>query len=111
MKNSKFSFVTGAFSSSLIPAEFQFLVNIIDYKLSAKKATTLPRFGMMSFDIENDKYSNQGIWLNKRIKKSIVNILNKKGFKFNQEGWVDTGLGAVAIVKTIREVEGTIAPV
>lgn len=111
MKNTKLNFVSGAFGSSLIPAEFQFLINIINYKLPAKEVTTLPRFGMMSFDIENEKYQEQGIWLDKRIKKSIVNKLNKRGFQFNQKGWVDTGLGAVAIVKKNGEIEGSIAPV
>lgn len=110
MKDSKVSFASGAFSSSLIPAEFQFLVNIIDYELPTNKVTTMPRFGTVSVDIENQKYTERGIWLDTRIKKDIINILNKRGFKFDQEGWIDTGLGSVVIVKLNSSVEGSIAP-
>lgn len=110
-KNSKISFVSGAFSSSLIPAEFQFLVNIIDYKLPIDKIVSMPRFGTTSFDIEKEKYTERGIWLDKRIKKDIISTLNKRGFKFDQEGYVDTGLGSVVIAKPNGLVEGSIAPV
>ncbi|MBS3066755.1 gamma-glutamyltransferase [Candidatus Pacearchaeota archaeon] len=111
MKSSKVAFISGAFGSSLIPAEFQFLVNIIDYKLSAKKATTLPRFGTTAWEMKNKKYIQKGIWLDTRIKKSIINTLNKRGLKFEQEGWVDTGFGSIILVKPDGSVEGSIAPV
>lgn len=110
IKNKKVSFASGAFASSLIPAEFQFLVNIIDYNLPVKKVISLPRFGTMSFNVENERYLERGIWLDKQIKKSIIKVLNERSFKFNQEGWVDTGLGSVILVKPNGSVEGSITP-
>lgn len=86
------------------------MVNIINYNLSVKKSTTLPRFGTYSVDFENQKQIEK-IWLDKRISKGVIRTLNQRGFKFEQEGWVDTGLGSLIVVKSNKLVEGSIAPV
>lgn len=108
--NNSVSFVSGAFSSSLIPAEFQFLTNVLCYGFSAKKSTSLPRFGTRSFNIKN-KNEDRGIWLDKSISKEVVDELKNRGFSFDREGWVDTGLGSVITVDSEGNVEGSTAPI
>lgn len=110
LKNSKVAFASGAFASSLTPASFQFMVNIIDYKLSAADVVSLPRFGINSYDMISHKPTGRGRWLDKRVDQAIVQALSKRGLPFDQEGYVDTGLGSAAIVNADGSVDGAIAP-
>jgi gamma-glutamyltranspeptidase / glutathione hydrolase len=109
LKGEKVRFASGAFSASLLPAEFQFVVNIVDYKLSAQNTVSFPRFGSHAWDMQTRKPVG-GIWLDPRIDKSVVDVLSKRGLSFTQEGYIDTGLGSVAIVNDDGSVEGAIAP-
>jgi gamma-glutamyltranspeptidase/glutathione hydrolase len=109
MAENKVRFAVGAFSASLLPAEFQFVTNIVDYKLSAHDVVSTPRFGSHAWDMQTRKQVD-GIWLDPRVDKSIVEALKKKGLKFTQDGYIDTGLGSVAIVDDDGRVTGAIAP-
>jgi len=109
MQDQKVRFAVGAFSASLLQAEFQFVTNIIDYKLSAHDVVFLPRFGSRVWDMQTRRPIS-GIWLDPRVNKSIVTYLGSKGLEFTQEGYLDTGLGSVAIVHDDGTIEGAIAP-
>ncbi len=109
IRNNSLLFASGAFSASLIPASFEFVVNIVDYGLSASEAVNRPRFGDQAWDIYTMKPLG-GHWLDSRIDQNIVDALAKKGMKFIQKGYIDTGLGAVAIVNEDGKVDGAIAP-
>jgi gamma-glutamyltranspeptidase/glutathione hydrolase len=109
IKNDKVQFASGAFSASLIPAAFQFVVNIVDYKLSAKAVVSLPRIGDQAWDIQTQKLLG-ALWLDYRIDKTIVNTLASRGLKFIQEGYLDTGLGSVGVRHEDGTVDGAFAP-
>lgn len=109
MKNEKVTFAVGAFSASLLQAELQFIVNIIDYHLPAQEAVSTPRFGSLAWDMNTRKVSDR-VWLDPRIDASIVQALAQRGLKTIQDGYVDTGLGSVALVKDNGSVEGATAP-
>jgi gamma-glutamyltranspeptidase / glutathione hydrolase len=109
LKNGKLHFLSGAFNASLVPAEFQFIVNIVDYRMSAKETVSFPRFGTMAWDFSTIMPSG-GIWLDPRVKPDCVRTLTERGFNFKQDGYVDTGLGAVAIVGEDGSVKGASAP-
>ena len=108
-KDQDLSFAVGAFSVSMWPAEFQFITNIIDYKFSAKEAVSLPRFGSAALDMSSLKQLGP-LWLDPRVEKSIVQTLKSKGLNFVQDGYIDTGLGSLAIVQPDGTVEGSFAP-
>jgi gamma-glutamyltranspeptidase len=72
IQNQKVRFAVGAFSASLQQAEFQFITNIVDYKLSAHDVVSFSRFGSRAWDMHTRKPTS-GIWLDPRVDKSIVN--------------------------------------
>jgi gamma-glutamyltranspeptidase / glutathione hydrolase len=110
IKQEKIKFASGAFNSSLIPAEFQFILNLIDYQLPPREAMTAPRIGTQAWDFATTKRIS-GQWLDPRISSTIVEKLEKDGLKFTQVAPVDTGLGAVAIAHDDGSVDGAIAPI
>jgi gamma-glutamyltranspeptidase / glutathione hydrolase len=114
-KNGSLRFASGAISDSLIEASLQFLVNLIDYKLPATQAVTLPRFGTFPHGLEPgsaelalDWSSN---WLDSRVDLKIVDTLKARGLFFQQKGMIDTGLGAVVSVNPNGTIEGATAPI
>ena len=109
VKNNSLVFASGAFNASLIPAEFQFLINIVDYHLKALQAVEMPRVGTQAFDLTT-LYPVDGMWIDPRISSSVTSALEAKGFKFVRTGFVDTGLGSVALVNGDGSVDGAIAP-
>jgi gamma-glutamyltranspeptidase len=114
---------SGAFSSSLLEASFQFLVNLIDYRLPASEAVTRPRFGTFPYDpaaaltstIPQLLGTNQPNWLDPRVSGEIVRALAARGLNFAQKqpggmgGWVDTGLGA-AVTAGDGRLQGGVTP-
>ena len=109
VKEGRLRFASGAYSASLLAAAFEFIVNIVDYKLSSSDVVSLPRFGNRAWDLTWAQNSRGGIWLDPRIEKSIVSSLEARGLKTVQSGHVDTGMGAVAVVHDDQTVEGSIA--
>lgn len=110
IKDDKISFMSGAFGSSLIPASFQFIVNIIDYKMSARDAANTPRFGDDAWNLNMLSYKSLGaLWLDPRVGKEIVDALLKRNLKFLQTGVVDTGLGSIAIVQKDGRIDHAVA--
>ena len=112
-RDGKLRLATGAISSSFVEAEFQFLINLIDYGLPVKEAVSLPRFG--TFPISSKKSNPYGLdwsrnWLDPRVDARIVKILKRRGLQFEQRGIVDTGLGAVATITPDGLIEATVAP-
>jgi gamma-glutamyltranspeptidase len=103
--------VSGTFNSSLLEAGFQLMVNAIDFNLSAKKATTLPRFGTFAFDDDQPDSSSGKMWLDPKISKEVVEELFERGLDFERESaFVDTGSGAIAILHEDGSVEAALLP-
>jgi gamma-glutamyltranspeptidase/glutathione hydrolase len=124
LNGGRLSAVSGAFSSSLLEASFQFLVNLIDYRLPPQETVTRPRFGTIPYDpaaaltntIPQLLEANRPNWLDPRVGADIVRELAARGVTFAQKqppgmgGWVDTGLGAVVTVGKDGKLEGAITP-
>ena len=111
VKKDHVEFASGAFSSSLIAAAFEFVVNIVDYNLSAREVTSLPRFGEDAWNLNMSAYKySGGLWLDPRVDKNIVKTLSDHNMKVIQSGIVDTGLGSVAIVGKDGRMDKGIAP-
>jgi gamma-glutamyltranspeptidase/glutathione hydrolase len=114
MRDGQFRFATGAITNSLVEANYQFLLNLIDYRLPPDKAVSLPRFGTFPHDFEgNVDWSSN--WLDPEIPASVVREVEKRGLKFKRDGplictGLDTGLGAVLAALPGGRVEGAVAP-
>ena len=102
----------GAISNSLVEAEFQFLVKLIDYEMSVEDAVSSPRFGTFpAFEKSKALFAESDRnWLDPRVERGIVKELKSRGLKLEQKGFVDTGLGAVARLGPDGQVEGITAP-
>jgi gamma-glutamyltranspeptidase len=115
---------TGAFSSSLLEASFQFLVNLMDYRLPAQEAVTQPRFGTFPYQLTAALTSSIATrlqddspnWLDPRVAPDIVRALALRGLEFVRKqppsmgGWVDTGLGAAVTISESGEARGAVTP-
>ena len=99
-------FASGAISNSVVEAELQFLVNLIDYGLGVGEAVTLPRFG--TFPAKR-KLAVDRNWLDPRVDQDLVRSL-KGRLKFEQEGLIDTGSGAVVAIEPGGLLAGAAAP-
>ena len=109
---------SGAFAGSLLEGEFQFLVNVIDYNLSAAEAVRTPRFGTFPYDpaaaltssLPGELSAHAPNWLDPRVSPAIVQTLKKRGLNFQQarsaQGWVDTAMGTVVVVDNSGGLEG-----
>ena len=102
-------FTSGTFSASLAAAEFQFLVNIIDYKMSAADAASSLRFGDQAWDPTFQKMRGAR-WLDPRANPGVVETLRARGLSFVQTGYFDTGLGVIAVVDAKGGKQGAVAP-
>jgi gamma-glutamyltranspeptidase len=110
-RGGRLKIVSGTFNSSLLEGGFQILVNAIDFQLPAKQAATLPRFGTFSFDDDKPDSSSGKMWLDPRISKEFVDKLAERGPEFEQESaFVDTGSGAIAILRDDGFVEAALIP-
>jgi gamma-glutamyltranspeptidase/glutathione hydrolase len=124
LKDRRLFAASGAFSSSLLEASFQFLVNIMDYRLQAQQVVTLPRFGTFPYDfaaalttsVADALGSRRPNWLDPRVSPDIVATLRQRGLEFQQTqppgsaSWVDTGLGSAVIVREDGAIEGALTP-
>ncbi len=119
-KDGDLRIASGTFSSSILEASFQFLVNVIDYRLSARDAVSFPRFGTYlydPFDVPPTKKLDTSVnWLDPRVSPDIVEALKSRGLKFQQQasaatgGWIDIGLGTIVVLHSDGTVEGATAP-
>jgi gamma-glutamyltranspeptidase len=103
-------FATGAFAASTLLADIQFLVNLIDYKVSAKDAVSFPRFGNRLRQQEDQPIKNS---VSPRIKADVIQALQNRGIYFEKvtyKNGLDTGLGAVAVIHEDGTKEGAFAP-
>lgn len=110
-RDGRLKIVSGTFNSSLLEGGFQLLVNAIDFKLPAKQAASLPRFGTFSFDEEKPESSSGRMWLDLSVSKEIVDQLAERGLEFEQQSsFVDTGSGAIAILADDGSVDAALLP-
>ena len=110
-RDGRLKIVSGTFNSSLLEGGFQLLVNAIDFKLPAKQAASLPRFGTFSFDEEKPESSSGRMWLDLSVSKEIVDQLAERGVEFEQQSsFVDTGSGAIAILADDGSVDAALLP-
>ena len=94
-KNGRPWFATSAWNGSLIEAEFQFLVNAIDYGLDVDRIASMPRFGTYPYavvDFSRDYSSNL---VDPRVEQQLLRELANRGLKFVQSKSADTGLGTM----------------
>jgi gamma-glutamyltranspeptidase / glutathione hydrolase len=109
LRDHKLHAASGAFAGSLLEGEFQFLVNVIDYKLSAADAVGKPRFGTFPYNpagaltssLPGELSAHAPNWLDPRVSPAIVQTLKQRGLNFQQastsQGWVDTAMGTVVV--------------
>ena len=113
LRDGALRFATGAFASSLIEASFQFLVNLIDYRLSPAEAARLPRFGTIPFELNSDGdivwCDTSRNWLDKRVNPEVVTTLESRGLLFHQEH-IDTGLGNIVVVNEDGTLQSATTP-
>jgi gamma-glutamyltranspeptidase len=113
-KDGKLRIASGAFAQSILEASFQFLVNLIDYKLPVEKALSLPRFGTFPHKAEVKQVETtldwSSNWLDPEVSPKIVEILKARGLSFERNGLVDTGLGSVVVVHPDGTTKGATAP-
>ncbi len=109
-QDGRLQFAVGSFSNSIVEASFQFLVNLIDYRLPVESAVSVPRFGTrpVSYDLPLDPGRN---WLDPRISRRIVRSLKKRGLRVRRDGSVDTGLGVLLDATRPDTLCGIAAPV
>lgn len=108
-------FATGSIADSILEAAYQWLVNLIDYRMDAAGAVSTPGFGTFPHDVNLAGIDWTRNWLSPKIDSTIVALLEKRGLKFEQKGplvgtGVDSGLGAVAVVHPDGTVDGSMAP-
>jgi gamma-glutamyltranspeptidase / glutathione hydrolase len=99
-RDGRIAFAQGAISNSVLEASVQFLVNMIDYRLSPGEALSRPRFGTFppkgdTFDVD---WSTN--WLSPDIGEDIVRTLKDRKINVRNTGIVDTGLGTLLSFKT-----------
>jgi gamma-glutamyltranspeptidase/glutathione hydrolase len=114
LRDGVFQFATGAFTNSLLEANLQFLVNLLEYGLPADRVTALPRFGTFPHSLSGkiDRGSN---WLDPEIDPAIVRSLRRRGVRLRQNGplvgtGLDVGLGAVVSRGANGKLAGSLAP-
>jgi gamma-glutamyltranspeptidase / glutathione hydrolase len=108
----RIQYAGGTISNSLAEAAFQFVVNLVDHRLPAETAVSVPRFGTFPMDAGASglTFAFDTNWLDPRIDSSFVRQLAQRGLKLRQSGIVDTGLGAVLDAREPR-LAGAVAPV
>lgn len=113
LRDSRPCFAVGSISNSVVETSFQFLVNLIDYGMSARDAISTPRFGTFPYrgTAKKPVLRLDTNWLDPRVPSSTVKTLKARGIKVEQRGVVDTGLGAVARILPESTFDGAIAPV
>jgi gamma-glutamyltranspeptidase/glutathione hydrolase len=114
-RNGKLRYATGAVTGSLVEANLQLLLNLIDYRLPAERAVSMPRFGTFPHNLEGTRWDWSSNWLDPRVSSRIVERLRARGLFFEQKGplvgtGLDTGLGAVAAIKPDGRLEGATIP-
>lgn len=106
-------FVVGSISNSVVETSFQLLVNLIDYRMSARGAVSAPRFGTFPYrgTAKRPSLRLDTNWLDPRVERSVVKALKERGIKVEQQGIIDTGLGAVTRILPDGTYDGVTAPV
>ena len=124
LKGKKLVAASGSFSGSILEASFEFLVNLIDYRLPAHEIVNRPRFGTFPYDpaaplirsITERLNANTPNWLDPRVDSKIVQTLAMRGLYFEQgyhafpPSWVDTGMGSVVVIHPDGTPEGANTP-
>jgi gamma-glutamyltranspeptidase/glutathione hydrolase len=85
-KDGAMMYTCGTFGSYNPHTAFQFLVNVIDYRLPVQQATDLPRFGGLVYE-ENPTGNYPKNLLDGRISQEIVNTLQNRGLFFSQKNY------------------------
>jgi len=73
-RNEQLTFALGGISNSVVEAAFQFLVNLIDYRLPPESVVDAPRFGTFPGTKKVNVTKN---WLDPRIPDDVVRSLKK----------------------------------
>jgi gamma-glutamyltranspeptidase len=90
-KDGPLRYACGTWGSSNPQTAFQFLVNLMDYGLSADQAAEFPRFGGFPFDEATWTVDYTKNELEESISQEIENTLNTRGLYFKRVRRVGTG--------------------
>ena len=101
-KNEKVILAGGFISSSMFPADYQVILNILDFNMTPKQALSSPRFG--SFFIDDTIYPvsvdfKKNI-IDERYSKSMLRKLQQRGILVGYNKYNDTGMGVVIKIDT-----------
>jgi gamma-glutamyltranspeptidase/glutathione hydrolase len=110
LQGDAFKLATGAFNISLMPANFQFLVNHLYYGLSPDDSVSLPRFGGFPLNLQDLTVDITKNYLDPKIPPEVLQKLEKRCLKFEQKGRVDTGDGGVIIKNSGSTFTGAYSP-
>ena len=89
----------GTFSTSLLEAGLQLVVNVVDHEVAAEGAVARPRFGTFVWDDTMTQVDLTTNWLDPGVPADVVAELAQRGVMVVQQGaGLDTGLGTAIIV-------------
>lgn len=93
-RNGTFVAASGAFSSSLFPADYQVLSNLLDFNMLPEEALLSPRFGYFAIDLAKLTIDTHRIMLDPRYpQKLVAEVAAATGIGFDQgPGYVDIGM-------------------
>jgi gamma-glutamyltranspeptidase/glutathione hydrolase len=99
-RDGKLWIVGGTFAMSMAEASLQLTLNSIDYGASAEQSALLPRFGTYAVNqLDLSLPESAGLWLDQRFPEELVEAIQAHGFRFTRDGWIDTGLGSIVILR------------
>jgi gamma-glutamyltranspeptidase/glutathione hydrolase len=93
----KLILASGFFASSMFPADFQVLTNILDFDMNLETALKTPRFGnaMLDFSSYPPIADNMRNMIDMRFTQAFKEKLRLRGINVTSEGYVDTGMGVL----------------
>ncbi len=94
LRGGRFVAASGAFSSSLFPADYQVLCNALDFKMLPEEALLQPRFGYFAVDLAKLTVDAHKIMLDPRYpRKLVAEVAAATDIGFDQgPGYVDVGM-------------------
>lgn len=104
LRDGQLFLAAGAFNYSLLEAELQFLLHVLDDGLDADEAISKPRFGSFPFDVTIPGSTPDATmnWIDANFPNNTRTELESRGLRFTVG---DTGLGGIVL----RELDGTVS--
>lgn len=97
LKNEEPFIAGSATGSSLFPADFQVISNIIDFDINIEEAVLKPRFGHYKYDLDANQLVACTV-ADKRYSLEIIKNMKEKGVDLIQEGEIDLGFPMLTMI-------------